>query len=125
MDRRSVEQWVAGYERLWRTPGTDGLVELFLPDATYLPSPWARPIQGRDGIAEFWEAERDGADEAFTMSSEVVAVEGRRAVVRVLVEYDAPGDARWRDLWVLELGDDGRCASFEEWPFAPGEPDGH
>ena len=24
-----------------------------------------------------------------------------------------------RDLWVLRLGDDGRCSWFEEWPFWP------
>jgi len=125
MDRRAVEQWVAGYERLWRTPGTDELVDLFLPDATYLPSPWAQPIEGLDEIAQFWDAERDDADEEFTMSSDVVAVDGGTAVVRVFVEYGAPRNRRWRDLWVLRFAGDGRCSSFEEWPFAPGQPDGH
>ena len=32
---------------------------------------------------------------------------------------------RWRDLWVLRFDDDGRCRAFEEWPFAPDQPDGH
>jgi hypothetical protein len=36
-----------------------------------------------DEIAQFWEAERNGADEEFTMSSDVVAVDGDAAVVRV------------------------------------------
>lgn len=125
MDRSAVEHWVAGYERLWRTPGTGSLAALFLPDATYLPSPWARPLEGLDEIAGFWDAERDGADEVFTMSSEVVAVEGDTAVVRVFVEYAAPGARPWRDLWVVRFGSDGRCSSFEEWPFAPEQPDGH
>ena len=91
MDRRAVEQWVEGYERLWRTPGTDRLVELFVPDARYLPSPWSRPISGLAAIAEFWDAERDGADEDFSMSADVVAVEGETAVVRVAVDYRARG----------------------------------
>lgn len=125
MDRSAVMQWVAGYERLWRTPGTGGLTDLFLPEATYLPSPWAQPIEGLDAIARFWDGERDGADEDFTMSREVVAVEGATAVVRVVVEYGAPDSSPWRDLWVLRFGEDGRCSSFEEWPFAPGQPDGH
>jgi len=125
MDRRSVERWVDRYERLWRTPETDRLVDLFQPGATYLPSPWARPMDGLDEIARFWESGRDSADEEFTMSSKVVALDGDVAVVRVSVEYAEPGAGRWRDLWVLRFAQDGRCSSFEEWPFAPDRPDGH
>lgn len=125
MDRTVVERWVARYERLWRMPGTELLAELFVPGASYLPSPWAPPVEGLEAIARFWEAERDGADEVFTMSSEVVAVDGGTAVVRVFVEYGARGSRPWRDLWVLRFATDGRCSSFEEWPFAPGQPDGH
>jgi hypothetical protein len=125
MDRDAVEQWVVAYERLWRTPGTDGLADLFQTDVTYLPSPWARPITGLDDLARFWDGERDGADEHFSMSADVLAVDGETAVVRVSVDYGAPGGGRWRDLWVIRLAEDGRCSSFEEWPFAPDQPDGH
>jgi hypothetical protein len=124
MERAVVERWVADYERLWRTPGVERLDELFHPDASYRPSPWAAPVEGLEAIAEFWDAERDGADEDFSMSSEVVAVDGRNAVVRVSVSYGDPGSGRWRDLWVIRFAEDGRCLSFEEWPFAPGGPDG-
>jgi ketosteroid isomerase-like protein len=125
MDRIAVETWVAGYERLWRTPGTDRLNELFVPDASYLPSPWAQQIEGLDAIARFWEAERKGPDEEFTMTSDVVTVDGRIAVVRVLVRYGVGESKAWRDLWVLGFAEDARCSSFEEWPFAPDQPDGH
>ncbi len=33
MDRGRVADWVAGYERAWRAPGTGGLVSLFTEDA--------------------------------------------------------------------------------------------
>jgi ketosteroid isomerase-like protein len=123
VDRDVVERWVAGYARLWRTPGTGHLGDLFDPDVTYLPSPWAQPVEGLDAVARFWEAERDGADEDFTMRSDVLAVDGDTAVVQVSVDYADGG--RWRDLWVLGFAPDGRCATFEEWPFAPEQPDGH
>jgi ketosteroid isomerase-like protein len=123
MERSAVEAWVVDYERLWRAPGTDRLVELFTEDATYLPSPWARSVEGLESIARFWDAERDGPDEQFSLTSEVVAVDGARAVLRVHVEYAE--STPWRDLWVLEFAEDGRCSSFEEWPFAPSQPDGH
>jgi ketosteroid isomerase-like protein len=79
VDRHDVERWVEGYERVWRTAGTDGLAELFAADASYLVSPWARPVEGLAAITELWEAERDGPDEDFTMGSDVVAVDGDTA----------------------------------------------
>ena len=124
MTSEDVVTWVEGYERAWRSPGTDGLTGLFTEDASYLASPWAEPMIGLGAIAEFWEAQRAAPDEPFIMTAEVVAVDGDVAVVRAEVEYTATGN-RWRDLWVLRFAPDGRCAEFEEWPFAPRQPDGH
>ena len=123
MEHSDVRRWVDGYEQAWRSPGTDRLAGLFSPDASYLVSPWAEPLKGLAAIGELWESERTGPDEQFTMTSEVVAVEGDVAVVRAQVDY-ATG-SRWRDLWVLRFESDGRCRHFEEWPFAPDQPDGH
>jgi hypothetical protein len=100
VDRAHVDSWVAGYEAAWRTAGTDALAGL-------------------------WERERDGPDEPFTLESEIVAVDGDTAVVRLAVDYGRASGGRWRDLWVLRFAADGRVRSFEEWPFAPGQPDGH
>ncbi len=101
--RDHVARWLEGYEEAWRTPGTARLAELFTPDVTYAPSPWADPVQGLDELALFWDAERDGPDEVFSMSSEIVAIDADTAVVRVWVEYDNDPDTPWRDLWVLRF----------------------
>ena len=122
-DRAAVHDWLARYERAWRSPGTAALDELFTETASYAPSPWASPILDLASLRRFWEAARDGPDEAFRMISQIVAVEGRTAVVRVRVDYD--DGQRWRDLWLLTLDDEGRCEHFEEWPFAPDQDDGH
>jgi len=122
MDRTAVERWVTAYERAWRTPGTDALAELFSPDISYLVSPWADPVVGLDRVATFWDPGPDGPDQEFTMTSEVVAVDGPVAVVRVSVGYAKARD--WRDLWVMRFDGEGRCTAFEEWPFAPGQDDG-
>lgn len=119
MERHQVEHWVAGYERTWRTPGTASLAMLFTPEIAYVPSPWAPPVVGLDALGELWEAQRAGPEEEFTLRTELVALEGRTAVVRAAVDYGDQGD-RWRDLWLLRFGTGGRCAVFEEWPFAPG-----
>ena len=119
---RAVETWVAGYERAWRAPGTDTLAALFTPDAAYFKSPYAEPVTGLAAIAEMWEAERDGPDEAFAMTSELVAVQRDTAVVRVEVRYGRPVRQEYRDLWVVRFAADGRCSFFEEWPYWPDRP---
>ena len=123
MDHRDVQSWVDGYERAWRSPGTDQLTALFTEGAIYVVSPWAEAVRGLEVIGRLWESERAGPDEEFTMTSDVVAVDAPVAVVRVQADY-ATGNL-WRDLWVVRFADDGRCMAFEEWPFAPGQADGH
>jgi ketosteroid isomerase-like protein len=121
MDRFDVDAWVAAYERAWRTAGTERLGDLFAADATYRMSPYEEPATGLAEIGQLWEREREGPDEEFTISHEVVAVEGETAVVRLEVQYGGPERLQYRDLWVLHFGADGRCRAFEEWPFWPGQ----
>ena len=52
------------------------------------------------------------------MTWEHVAAEGDTAAVRVEVHYGDSGN-EFRDLWIIRFASDGRCASFEEWPFWP------
>jgi ketosteroid isomerase-like protein len=119
MDRGQVNVWIEAYERAWRTAGTEPVTALFTDDATYQQSPYHDPISGLSAIAGMWEEERDGADEVFTMTSEVVAVEGDTGVARVEVRYGEPVRQEYRDLWIMRFAPDGRCRAFEEWPFWP------
>jgi ketosteroid isomerase-like protein len=118
MDRDALSRWVDAYERAWRAPGVEALDALFTEDATYSTAPYESPHAGLAAIRAMWEAGRSPG-EAFSMASEVVAVEGDVGVVRVAVHYTAPRDQEYRDLWIVRLAPDGRCASFEEWPFWP------
>jgi ketosteroid isomerase-like protein len=120
--REQVAGWVAGYERVWRTAGTDRLVELFTENASYRTAPYREPSVGLDAIAAMWEREREGSDERFEMTSDIVAVDGDTAVVRAEVRYAGPPAVEYRDLWVMRFAEDGRCRAFEEWPFWPGQP---
>jgi len=122
VDRDQVAAWVAAYERAWRAPGTDALANVFTTGAIYLQGPYEQPARGLAAIARMWEGERDGPDELFEMTSEIIAVDGDTAVVRVEVRYGYPAPQEYRDLWVMRFAADGRCAAFEEWPFWPGQP---
>jgi SnoaL-like protein len=120
MNRSDVEAWIAAYERAWRTTGTDSLAELFSEDASYRMSPYEDAAHGLEAIAALWEREREGPDEPFEMSHEIVAIDAETAVVRIEVIY---GDgSEYRDLWIVRFGPEHRCREFEEWPFWPGQP---
>lgn len=119
LSRHRAEEWIAAYERAWRTPGTEPLRELFAEDATYSMGPYEEPAVGLAAIADLWERERKGPEEVFEMSHELVAVDGDTAVVRVEVRYGPPRHLQYRDLWIVRLAPDGRCREFEEWPFWP------
>jgi hypothetical protein len=77
---------------------------------------------GIEAIGRMWEAQREGPDEVFTLSTEVIAVDGPIAVVRAEVHYGQPVRQEYRDLWILRFEADGRCSWFEEWPYWPGRP---
>ena len=111
--------WVDGYERAWRAVGTEGLRELFTDDAEYLVTPYDEPVFGLDAIRVMWDEDRDGPDEVFTMTREVVACSGDTGVARVHVRYGDPLVQEYLDLWVVRFAADGRAARFEEWPFWP------
>jgi hypothetical protein len=121
-ERAAVSRWLAGYEAAWRTPGTGDLARLFTLDATYRQSPYEQPVAGLDAIGRMWEREREGPDEVFTLTTDIVAVDGPVAVVRAEVCYGDPPSQEYRDLWVIRFAEDGRCAWFEEWPFWPEQP---
>jgi ketosteroid isomerase-like protein len=121
-DRAAVSRWLADYEAAWRTPGTGLLTGIFTDDASYRQSPYEQPVAGLHAIRRMWEEERAGPDEVFTLATEIVAVEGPTAVVRAEVRYGDPVSQEYRDLWVIRLGDDGRCSWFEEWPHWPELP---
>jgi hypothetical protein len=122
IDRAQVEDWLARYERAWRTAGTETLRELFTDDASYRMSPYEDTLVGLERIGEMWEAERKGHDEIFSTTSEIIAVDADTAVVRVEVLYGDPVDREYRDLWLIDFAEDGRAAAFEEWPYWPGQP---
>ena len=123
MNREQVRDWLTAYEHAWRAPGTGALAEIFTGDARYQQGPYDEPVTGLAAIGGMWEAEREGPDEVFRMTSEVVAADGDTAVVRVEVSYGDPVRQEYRDLWIVRFAGDGRCESFEEWPFWPEQPD--
>jgi uncharacterized protein YbaA (DUF1428 family) len=122
MDRAAAIDWLDAYLRLWRTPGTSQLNEIFSDAAEYIPGPFADTLVGLPAIAKFWDAARDGAEENFSAQFDLLAVDGDVAVVFAEIEYKRTQSRIYRDLWIVKIAEDGRAYSFAEWPFFPGQP---
>ena len=118
MTRDEVMRWVEAYEHGWRDEDRHAVERLFTPNARYLRSPYAEPLDGHDAIRDFW-VDDDENGSVFRMQAWPVAAEGTDAVVRVMVEYGDPVDQEYLDLWVLRFADDGRVEHFEEWAYWP------
>lgn len=119
LDTQQFLDWLDAYEQEWRTSGTAGLTRLFADEAQYLQSPYEKPHVGLAAIAAMWDEQREGADEVFTMTREVVAITGDTGVARVLVRYGEPLEQEYLDLWVVRFDASGRAEHFEEWPYWP------
>jgi hypothetical protein len=119
VEREQLDQWIDLYERAWRSEGTSLLAELFSSTASYKTAPYEKPFEGLPAIAEMWESERESPDEVFEMTHGIVAVEGLTGVAEVEVFYGDPVAQEYKDIWIIHFDDEGRCDSFEEWPFWP------
>jgi len=115
------DAWVHAHEAAWRTAGTGPLGQRFTGGATHQAAPFDDPFVGLDAIARFWDAEREGPDEAFELSWEIVAAQDDTAVARAEVVYNGPPSRTYRNVWIIILTTDGRCPRFEEWPFHPSQ----
>ncbi|MGF1661233.1 MAG: nuclear transport factor 2 family protein [Kineosporiaceae bacterium] len=117
MDHDTVLVWVRAYEDAWRAADVDAVPRLFTEDVHYRRSPYEPAEVGLDAVRAFWA---EDVGHAFTVEARPVAVEGRVAVVRLLVRYTAPEQQEYSDLWLLRFAADGRVADFEEWAYWPG-----
>jgi hypothetical protein len=120
MNRSEVREWIDSYVAAWRNPSKDKLAELFTADVRYQlhqAPPWYQSLSGLAELALYWEHVSSEQGE-FELQADIVALEGTVAVVKIDVTYAAADPARWHNVWIIRFGDDGRCESYEEWPFS-------
>jgi hypothetical protein len=122
--RDDVLGWIDRHDAAWRAADPAAIAGLFSADAVYHLGPWDAPwrgldgpFRGRDAIATGWLA--GGIDgERFTADTEILAIEGARAVVRRRITYfeaDGSVESRHDTCWVVDFDADGRCVEYQEW----------
>src|SRR4051812_7195223 len=114
--------WLDRYRTAWTSNEPDDIRALFTEDAEYRYHPWDEPLTGHEAIVAGWLDSKDEPGD-WTFEWEPVAEQGRIGVVEGRTVYrNGPS---YRNLWVVELAEDGRAARFTEWymeePSADGE----
>jgi hypothetical protein len=116
MNETIITTWIEQYIRAWRGEDGIGVDDVFSADATYRTSPFDDVVAGLDAIRTLWH-ERTEPDESFEVRYEIVAIEGDIAVIKLDVEYMEPRHQAWKDIWIIQLDNEGLCFAFEEWPL--------
>jgi hypothetical protein len=133
LDRSHVLRWLADHDAAWRAADPAAIADLFSADAIYHLGPWdapwrglAGPFRGRAAIATGWLA-GEIAGERFFADADILAIDGRRAVIRRRITYltaDGSVESRYDTCWVVDFDTDGRCSEYQEWyvegPTLPG-----
>ena len=122
--RETVLRWLEAHDAAWRSADHAAIADLFSEGAVYHLGPWDAPwrglrgpFRGRDAIAAGWIA--GGIEsERFEVGSEILAIDGWRAVVRRRITYfeqDGSVESAYDTCWLLDFERDGRCAEYQEW----------
>ena len=123
-DRETLRRWLDRYVEAWRTYDPEIIGSLFTDDATSRYNPFDEPLRGRQAIVESWLESPDEPG-SWQMDCEPLAVDGEIAVARCWITYavtDSAPEARYSNIWVLRLSDDGRASDFTEWWMKPRRP---
>jgi len=109
---RELTSWVDRYRTAWTSNDPDDIRALFTEDAEYRYHPWDEPITGHEAIVSSWLESQDAPGD-WTFEWHPVAEQGGTAVVEGRTAYASGSD--YRNLWVIELTEDGRASRFTEW----------
>ena len=113
-----LDRWLDVYGRAWERLDVDAFVACFTEDALYQWGPWGEPLRGHDEIrAATDKAVSQQRGVRFGHESLAVTPDGR-GIARWWVSMDVPADGTVEELegiFLVTLGDDGRCTDFREW----------
>lgn len=111
-----TRNWLDGYVRAWKSKDPADVRALFTADAEY----WFRPdddgpVRGADAIVRMWVEGSEPTEPVFEL--DVLVEDDRVGIITGWVDY--PGHERYRNLWEVHFGDDGRARRFVEWYMTP------
>jgi hypothetical protein len=108
-----LAEWMARYERAWASNDPDEIGSLFTNAALYFTTPFREPWRGRQEIVDGWLDRKDQPGD-WTFEWRPLVETSELAIITGTTTYREPALA-YSNLWVLRLGEDGRCREFTEW----------
>ena len=113
-----LDCWLDAYGRAWERHDVDSFVALFREDAVYQWGPFSEPLRGHDQIrARAGLADSSQSDVRFRHEPLAITPDGR-GVCRWWVKLLLPEEAVVEEsegIFLVTVGDDGRCSYFQEW----------
>jgi len=110
---RRVRDWVERYVRAWESNDPGDIGGLFADDARYFTAPHREPWRGRQAIVDGWIDRKDTPGTWRFRWDVLLATDDGLAFVQGETDYDHDPD--YSNLWLIRLGEDGRCSEFTEW----------
>lgn len=115
-----TSEWLAGYEKAWRSKDPADVRAIFTDDAEYLFRPDdPEPATGIDAIIGMW-----GEDEPTDPVYELRVLIENDALGIITGWVDYPGHQKYTNLWEVHFAPDGRARRFVEWFMVPRESPG-
>jgi hypothetical protein len=110
-----TSDWLAGYEKAWRSKDPEDVRAIFTDDAEY----WYRPddpepVLGIDAIIQAW-GEDEPAEPVYELR--VLIENDELGIITGWVDY--PGHEKYSNLWEVHFAPDGRARRFVEWFMQP------
>ena len=112
LTRSHAQSWAERYFLAWRTNDRATVESLFSEDAVYFYGPFRPPARGREAIVARWIGNPQ-AD--VTTQFEVVAIEGRVAVIQWRVAFPKEGRTELDGVLIVRFDADGVCSEHREW----------
>jgi hypothetical protein len=122
MDRATLDAWMEGYLRAWRSNDPGDIGALFTEDARYYTAPFREPWSGRQAIAQGWIDRKDEPGE-WEFRWEPVLLHEDVALVRGWTHYEED-PTEFSNLWIIRFAPDGRASEFTEWWMEHDRPNG-
>jgi hypothetical protein len=118
MTLEELDRWLDAYGRAWERQDIDAFVACFADKAVYQWGPWSEPLRGHDEIrAATEQAVSRQEDVHFGHECLAITPDGR-GIARWWVSMEVPAEGTIEEdegIFLVTLGDDGRCTDFREW----------
>jgi uncharacterized protein (TIGR02246 family) len=118
MNLKSLRAWLESYRLAWEARDPEAVGRLFAADATYQETPFARPVQGREAIQQYWSDVVAAAQEQIRFGYEVLAVAEDSTIVHwraSFVRVASRAQVSLDGIFLLTFDTAGRCVELREW----------